>query len=166
MNATVGWGRYVVNDVVDDPRTAEHALVVGDLALRFYAAAPIVTSDGHALGTVNVLDRRLHRDVSVTQTDLLADLATTVAQSVEIRLSALAILRAETAKWADQTERRNSVDRSREPTSQSAHAAHSRERPQWCELGEVGDCREPAEMKVADSWGDSAWGAGGTLRTR
>jgi phosphoserine phosphatase RsbU/P len=31
-------------------------------------------------------------------------------------------------------------------------------RPARCQLGGTGGCRNPAETKVADSWGDSAWG--------
>jgi phosphoserine phosphatase RsbU/P len=32
------------------------------------------------------------------------------------------------------------------------------DRPDLCQLGGTGGCRNPAETKVADSWGDSAWG--------
>ena len=58
-------GPYVVNDAVADPRTVDHPLVRGELGLRFYAAAPIVTADGHHLGTVTAIDatpRQLARD--------------------------------------------------------------------------------------------------------
>lgn len=48
---------YLVGDAEVDPRTVDHPLVRGELGLRFYAAAPIVTGDGYRLGTVNVIDR-------------------------------------------------------------------------------------------------------------
>jgi hypothetical protein len=32
------------------------------------------------------------------------------------------------------------------------------DRPDLCQLGGTAGCRNPAETKVADSWGDSAWG--------
>jgi phosphoserine phosphatase RsbU/P len=47
---------YLVTDARVDPRTLHHSLVHGELGLRFYAAAPIVTADDHRLGTVNVID--------------------------------------------------------------------------------------------------------------
>jgi hypothetical protein len=30
--------------------------------------------------------------------------------------------------------------------------------PDRCQLGGPGGCAKPAEVKIADSWGDSAWG--------
>ncbi len=85
---------YVVPDALTDPRTADNALVHGELGIRFYAAAPITTPDGYRLGTVNVLDTAPR---TATDTDLatLTDLATVVAQQLELRLSALRALRQE-----------------------------------------------------------------------
>ena len=143
---------YVVNDASTDPRTAEHPLVRGELGLRFYAAAPI-TVDGHALGTVNVLDRKRHRRVTSTQTALLADLAATVAELMQARQSALTALQAERAEAAAETERRDEADR-----AGNQYLGPEAERPHWCQLGGTGGCDRPAEAKVADSWGDSAWG--------
>lgn len=87
---------YVVSDAFTDPRTAENPLVHGELGVRFYAAAPITTSDGHRLGTVNVLDTRPRQldDVDVTT---LQDLAVVVMDQLELRLSALNTLRQERA---------------------------------------------------------------------
>jgi GAF domain-containing protein len=157
-SAILEGGPYVVNDAATDPRTVSHPLVLGELALRFYAAAPIVTADGHALGTVNVLDRKRHRQVTQTQTSLLTDLAATVAEMMEIRLAALTVLRAERAHLAEEIARRDSADRLKEQMSEAAQTLNTSQRPQWCQLGAGTDCCRSAEMKVADSWGDSAWG--------
>ncbi|WP_395577285.1 GAF domain-containing protein [Streptomyces sp. BK79] len=56
--------------------------------VRFYAAAPIVTHDGHRLGTVNILDTR-PRLITEDDTATLADLAAIVLDEMEMRLAAL-----------------------------------------------------------------------------
>lgn len=157
-SAVLSDGLYVVTDAAVDPRTLDHPLVRGELGLRFYAAAPIITVDGHALGTVNVLDRKRHRRVSDTQTGVLADLAATVAQIMEIRLSALAVLRAERVSRAEEPRRTAAATRVSTPTLESGHAPRGSGQPEWCQLGGNTDCHQRAEVKVADSWGDSAWG--------
>lgn len=85
---------YVVADARTDPRTAQNPLVQGELGVRFYAAAPITTADGYRLGTVNVLDTR-PREVSAADLSVLEDLASVVMDQLELRLSALATVRAE-----------------------------------------------------------------------
>ena len=76
---------YVVNDAAVDPRTRDHPLVRGDLALRFYAAAPIRTYDGYRLGTVNVIDNK-PRETTERQLTALEHLAALVADELELRL--------------------------------------------------------------------------------
>ncbi len=49
-------GVLEVPDARADPRFAGSGLVVGPPHLRFYAAAPMVSPEGHAIGTVCVLD--------------------------------------------------------------------------------------------------------------
>ncbi len=65
----------VIEDLSKDPRFEAHPLVHAGPRLRFYAGAPLVDSQGHALGTTAVLgfaprqfgeaDRALLRDLSV-----------------------------------------------------------------------------------------------------
>ena len=78
-------GVYVVNNAAVDPRTREHPLVLGELGLRFYAAAPIRTYDGYRLGTVNVIDTR-PRETTQRQLEALEHLAALVADELELRL--------------------------------------------------------------------------------
>ncbi|MFC6882603.1 PP2C family protein-serine/threonine phosphatase [Actinomadura yumaensis] len=84
----------VVPDALTDPLARANPLVTGDMKIRFYAAAPIITADGHRLGTVNVLDTR-PRTITAADTAMLRDLAAMVADQLELRLSALSRLRTE-----------------------------------------------------------------------
>ncbi|GAA1183898.1 PP2C family protein-serine/threonine phosphatase [Pseudonocardia alaniniphila] len=85
---------YVVSDVLLDPRASDNPLVRAAMGVRFYAAAPIVTRDGHRLGTINVLDVE-PREVTAAGLAALQDLAEIVMDQLEQRLSALRTVRAE-----------------------------------------------------------------------
>ncbi|HUF28301.1 MAG TPA: ATP-binding protein [Gemmatimonadaceae bacterium] len=74
----------VVPDVAADESFAARAPAVGDPAVRFYAGAPIVTADGHALGTVCVFDHQ-PRSLTAEQTGALAAMARLVMSELELR---------------------------------------------------------------------------------
>lgn len=77
---------YVVLDASVDQRCFTNSLV-DELGLRFYAAAPIITHDGHRLGTINVMD--VHpRQVSTKDLNILQDLAAIVLDELELRFAA------------------------------------------------------------------------------
>jgi diguanylate cyclase (GGDEF)-like protein/PAS domain S-box-containing protein len=84
----------VVNDARLDPRFADNPLVTGDPRVRFYAGAPLVTSDGHALGTLCVLDRQ-PRGLADADRAVLVDLAALVVDALETRRMALELRRAQ-----------------------------------------------------------------------
>ena len=65
---------FSVSDASSDPRFVTNPLVVGEPCIRFYAGAPIVTSDGHAIGSVDVLDGRA-RELTERQRRALQQLA-------------------------------------------------------------------------------------------
>lgn len=84
----------VIPDALADPAMASSPLVTGPPGVRFCAAAPIVTADGHRLGTVNVMDIR-PRTITTADMATLADLAAIVMDELELRLSARRAVRAE-----------------------------------------------------------------------
>jgi GAF domain-containing protein len=83
---------FQVSEARTDSRTSAHPLVTGKPGLQFYAAVPIVTSDGHRLGTVSVMDTESH-EATPEQMGMLEDLAAIVMDQLELRLSAMNALR-------------------------------------------------------------------------
>jgi diguanylate cyclase (GGDEF)-like protein len=60
----------VVPDATIDPRFAGSPLVAGGPKIRFYAGAPLVTGDGHTLGTLCIMDTK-PRFITSQQEDAL-----------------------------------------------------------------------------------------------
>ena len=82
-HAILGRDLLVVPDASADGRFAANPLVT-DEGIRFYAGAPLVTSDGHAVGTLCVMDRR-PRTLSADQADALRALSRQVVAQLELR---------------------------------------------------------------------------------
>ncbi len=157
-SAFVADDTYVVTDAAIDPRTLDHPLVRGELGLRFYAAAPIVTPDGHRLGTVTALDV-MPRELAQTQTAVLTHLAALAAEQLQLRLDALRAVRAERELRAEAERRAAASAELAEKMRVAVEQHRDTARPRTCQLGGVDSpCAEAAELKIADSWGDSAWG--------
>jgi predicted signal transduction protein with EAL and GGDEF domain len=74
----------VVGDTMLDPRFADNPLVTGDQQIRFYAGAPLVTPEGHVLGTICVLDR-VPRTLTVPQQEALRALSRQVVAQLDQR---------------------------------------------------------------------------------
>lgn len=67
-----------------DPRFINNPLVTGELGVRFYAGAPLVSSEGHALGALCVIDTH-PRELTDSQRRALTVLARQVGALIELR---------------------------------------------------------------------------------
>ena len=83
---------WLVSDAKIDPRTLANPLVCGALGLRFYAGIPLRTSDGHNLGTFNIIDIE-PRELTAEEIEVLKDLATFVVHELELRLASRRLAR-------------------------------------------------------------------------
>ena len=74
----------VVPDLAASPRHAGHPAVTGPPHLRFYAGAPLLNPDGHALGTLCVVDT-VPRSLDPAAIQALRSLAGRVVTELELR---------------------------------------------------------------------------------
>ena len=87
-------GTYVLIDALADPWASVHPMVAGDPGIRFYAAAPVRTTDGHRIGVVSVMDTE-PRHAAASQLALLPELAGLVTDQLELRRAAVTVIEVE-----------------------------------------------------------------------
>jgi PAS domain S-box-containing protein len=75
---------FIVPDAQADPRFADNPMVTGEAHIRFYAGAPLITSDGHALGMLCVKDQ-VPREMTPAQKAALQALSRQVVTQLELR---------------------------------------------------------------------------------
>ena len=89
-----------------DPRFADNPLVTGPPNIRFYAGVPLRSGNGHALGTLCVIDCQ-PRSLTKNQLQLLEALAKHAAAMIETRINVNRLNQSERARR--ETERRFEV---------------------------------------------------------
>ncbi|NDQ58352.1 MAG: response regulator [Acidipila sp.] len=96
----------VVPDATKDQRFAHNPLVTSDPNIRFYAGMPLTNAEGHALGTLCVVDR-VPRELTPEQEQALRVLARQVMTQIELR----GALAKQTRLLVEQSEARDALTR-------------------------------------------------------
>lgn len=81
---------FVVSDAARDERFSDHPAVVDAPHVRFYAGAPLITPDGHALGTLCAVDR-VPRRLTPGQQKALEALSRQVVAQLELKRQCAAL---------------------------------------------------------------------------
>ncbi len=76
---------FIVENARLDARFYDNPLITGDPYIVFYAGIPLITKDGHALGTLNVIDTK-SRSLSSEQLEVLMALSRQVMNLFELRM--------------------------------------------------------------------------------
>ena len=91
-HAIAGRDLMVVPDATADARFADNPFVTGDAHVRFYAGMPLVSVEGHALGTLCVMDR-VPRQLTPDQQEALRVLGRQVNVQLDLRRNMLKLVR-------------------------------------------------------------------------
>jgi len=101
-----------VPDAREDARFRDNPFVVTDPGIRFYSGAPLITADGHALGTLCVIDRT-PRTLSAAQQEALEALRRQVVAQLELRRNLLELQQALTERDRAEIELADATDQIR-----------------------------------------------------
>jgi hypothetical protein len=164
----------VVTDIATDPFWADFRDLAERAGLAACWSTPILGRDGTLLGTFAIYHRapRVPQDVDLALARVFADTAALANERHRIEqdkalaearaqdaLEALAgAVRAEQQLRAEAEERAVAAAALAERLRAAAATHASTPHPERCELGGAEGCTAVAELKIADSWGDSAWG--------
>jgi signal transduction histidine kinase/ActR/RegA family two-component response regulator len=108
---------FIVPDAHQDPRFVDNPLVRLDPNVRFYAGAPLITSDGWGLGTLCVIDRQ-PRELTPAQLRALSTLRRHVTNALEMRR----LLESQKKTILDLEQARHAVDEARRNAEEATRA--------------------------------------------
>ncbi|MEV0678684.1 GAF domain-containing protein [Actinosynnema sp. NPDC050436] len=164
----------VVTDIGTDPFWDDFRELADRAGLAACWSTPILARDGSLLGTF-AMYHRVPRAPQESDLALARVFAGTAALAIERHHDELARRDAETRAEAARADLAEAVRAEQKLRADAEHravaAAELAERmraaateqaavphPEHCQLGGADGCAAPAELKVADAWGDAAWG--------
>ena len=156
----------ISSDARQDPRIRD-VPAVEQLGIGAWAGVPVRDRDGHVIGGLCVVDddSRAWQDSQVQTLHTLAEAASAhIKLRQELERSRAQAAQLDAAVRAEKQLRAEAEQRAAAATELAARmrAAAATQatvpHPEHCQLGGAAGCSEPAELKIADSWGDSAWG--------
>jgi hypothetical protein len=164
----------VVTDIATDPFWDDFRGLAERAGVAACWSTPILARDGSLLGTFAMYHRtpRVPQDTDLALARIFAGTAALAIERHHIEQAKTAadararaahdelarVVHAERQLRAEAEQRATAAaelaDRMRAAAAVQAAAPH----PEQCQLGGATGCARPAEIKIADSWGDSAWG--------
>jgi GAF domain-containing protein len=164
----------IVTDIVTDPFWNDFRGLADQAGLAACWSTPILARDGGLLGTFAMYHRtpRVPQDTDLALARVFAGTAALAIErhhieqakeAAEARTKAAhdelaTAVRAERQLRAAAERRAAAAAELAAQMRAAATAQAATPRPEKCQLGGAPGCTAPAELKVADSWGDSAWG--------
>lgn len=85
---------FIVPDATRDERFRDNPLVTEDPSIRFYAGMPLITSEGDAIGTFCVIDRKPRADLTPHERECVQLLARETMTQIELRRALMELDRA------------------------------------------------------------------------
>ncbi|MEW2377378.1 GAF domain-containing protein [Micromonospora sp. NPDC047812] len=164
----------IVTDIATDPFWDDFRDLAGRAGLAACWSTPILARDGGLLGTFAMYHRtpRVPQDTDLALARVFAGTAALAIERHHIEQGKLAAearakaahdeltkaVRAERELRAEAEQRAAAAAELAAQMRAAAAAQAAAPHPEHCQLGGVQGCTAPAEIKIADSWGDSAWG--------
>ncbi|MET8651363.1 GAF domain-containing protein [Nocardia aurea] len=164
----------IVTDIAADPFWADFRELAVRAGLAACWSTPILARDGGLLGTFAMYHRspRVPSDSDLALARVFADTASLAierhhievakaeaeARAEAVRDELAEALRAEHELRAEAEQRAEAAAELTARMRAAAAAQATAPHPERCQLGGPTGCAAPAEIKIADSWGDAAWG--------